>query len=325
MIRHACRLRPDLPLRRLSLCLLIASSLVVALTASRVAAQGPPAGRQAGPPAGREGGAADGRQGGVPAGRQDGPPPTARASAPVDLTGQWVSIVTEDWRWRMVTPPKGDYASVPLNAEGRKVADGWDLAADNASGNQCRPFGAAAIMRVPTRVRISWQDDNTLKLDTDAGQQTRLFRFAAPAPSGVLPLPSALAGARSWQGVSTAQWFRQPQSRGLAFGRGGPLAGGSLRVVTRQLRAGYLRKNGVPYSEDAIVTEAFHRHDEPNGDVYFTVTVIVEDPRYLTQPFLTSSSFRREADQSKWNPTPCQTAAPLEPPVKAGRGGQPPG
>jgi hypothetical protein len=319
---------------------LVAGCVVVALTASRGAAQGPPAGRQAGPPAGREGGAADGRQGGAPAGRQGGPPPfdvaqgapsasrgapTARASAPVDLAGQWVSIVTEDWRWRMVTPPKGDYASVPLNAEGRKVADGWDLAADNSSGNQCRPFGAAAIMRVPTRVRISWQDDNTLKLDTDAGQQTRLFRFAAPTASGVIPLPPAPVGTRSWQGVSAAQWFRQPQSRGLGFGRGGPLAGGSLRVVTRQFRAGYLRKNGVPYSEDAIVTEAFHRHDEPNGDVFFTVTVIVEDPRYLTQPFITSSSFRREADQSKWNPTPCQTAAPLEPPVKAGRGGQPPG
>jgi hypothetical protein len=321
MTRHERSVGLDLSIRHVLFYLFV---FVAGLTASSTAAQGPPAGRQGGPPVGREGGAPpEGRQGGAPAGRQAGPPPTARASAPIHLTGQWVSIVTEDWRWRMVTPPKGDYASVPLNAEGRKGADGWDLAADNTSGNRCRAFGAAAIMRIPTRVRISWQDDNTLKLDTDAGQQTRLFRFAAPTPSGVLPLPPAPVGARTWQGASTAQWFRQPQSRGLGFGRGGALAGGSLRVVTRQLRAGYLRKNGVPYSEDALVTEAFHRHEEPNGDVYFTVTVIVEDPRYLTQPFITSSSFKREADQSKWNPTPCQTAAPLEPPVKAGRGGQP--
>ena len=254
-------------------------------------------------------------------GRQGGPPPTARAAAPVDLTGQWVSVVTEDWRWRMVTPPKGDYASVPLNPEGRKLADAWSLDADNSAGNQCRAFGAAAIMRLPLRVRISWQDDSTLKLETDAGQQTRLFRFIAPTASGVLPAPPPASGPRTWQGLSTAQWFRQPQTRGLGFGGRGALPGGSLRVVTRQLRAGYLRKNGVPYSEEAVVTEAFHRHDEPNGDVYFTATVIVDDPKYLNQPFITSSSFRREMDQSKWNPTPCQTPPPLEPPVKPGPAG----
>jgi hypothetical protein len=265
---------------------------------------------------------AQGRQGGA---RQGGPPPTARSAAPVDLTGQWVSVVTEDWRWRMVTPPKGDYASIPLNAEGRKVADGWNLEADNAAGNQCRAFGAAALMRVPMRLRISWQDDSTLKLETDAGQQTRLFRFQAPTPSGVITTAAApIAGERMWQGVSTAQWFRQPQSRGLGFGGRGALAGGSLRVVTRHMRAGYLRKNGVPYSEDAMVTEAFYRHDEPNGDVWFTVTTIVEDPKYLNQPFITSTSFRREPDQSKWNPAPCQTAAPLEKPLPA-RGGGPAG
>ena len=261
---------------------------------------------------------AEGPQGG---GRQAGAPPTPRASAPIDLTGQWVSVVTEDWRWRMVTPPKGDYASVPLNPAGRKVADGWDLAADNASGNQCRAFGAAAIMRIPTRVRISWLDDTTLSLETDTGQQTRLFRFAAPVPPGTATTPATAGNERTWQGVSTAQWFRQPQSRGLGFGGRGALMGGSLRVVTRALRAGYLRKNGVPYSENAVVTEAFYRHDEPNGDVWFTVTTIIEDPAYLNQPFITSSSFRREPDQSRWNPTPCETAPPLEMPVRGGRGG----
>jgi hypothetical protein len=275
------------------------AALVMTILAATVAAQGPPAGR----------------------GRQAGPPPPPRAAAPGDQTGQRVSIVTEDWRWRMVTPAKGDYAGVPLNAEGRKVADAWDLAADNAAGNQCRAFGAAAIMRVPARIRISWQDDSTLKLETDAGQQTRLFRFIAPAPAGVLPLPPLGTAPRAWQGVSDAQWFRQPQSRGLGFGGVGPTPGGSLRVITRQMRAGYLRSNGVPYSEDAVVTEGFNRHDEPNGDAYITVTTIVDDPKYLAQPFITSSSFKREADPSKWKPTPCRTAPPLEPPVPGRRGG----
>jgi hypothetical protein len=232
--------------------------------------------------------------------------------------------VTEDWRWRMVTPPKGDYASVPLNAEGRKAADSWDLAGDNTSGNQCRAFGAAAIMRVPTRIRISWQDDTTLKLETDAGQQTRLFRFASATPGPALATlaPAPAAGTeRTWQGQSAAQWVRQPQTRGLGFGGRGELTGGSLRVVTRNLRSGYLRTNGVPYSEDTSVTEAFHRHDEPNGDIWITVTTIVDDPKYLNQPFITSSEFKKEATTTKWNPTPCATPAPLEKPVQGRAGG----
>src|SRR6204780_5307551 len=125
------------------------------------------------------------------------PPPQAprpaKTIAPEDLTGYWVSIVTEDWRWRMVTPAKGDYASVPLSQAGRKAADGWNPDKDIADGNQCKAYGAAAVMRVPGRVHITWADDNTLKVDTDAGTQTRTFHFAGkPAPTE----------AASWQGSS---------------------------------------------------------------------------------------------------------------------------
>jgi hypothetical protein len=263
---------------------------------------------------------AGGRQGGAPA----GPPPTARSAAPVDLTGQWVSVVTEDWRWRMVTPPKGDFASVPLNAEGRKVAMAWDLDADNAGSNQCRAYGVAGILRVPGRIRIAWQDDTTLKVEIEAGRQTRLLRFVQPTAGALVPALTAAAPApaeRTWQGDSKAQWFRQPQTRGLGFGGRGALMGGSLHVVTRNMRSGYLRKNGVPYSQDAAVTEAFYRHDEPNGDVWLTVTTIVDDPTYLNQPFITSTSFKKETDPSKWAPRPCETAAPLEKPVQGRAGG----
>src|SRR5436190_18214482 len=106
-------------------------------------------------------------------------PPSPRANAPIDLTGQWVSVVTEDWRWRMVTPPKGDYASIPITPAAKQVADRWDPARDEANGEQCKSYGAAAIMRVPGRLRITWQDDNTLKVETDAGTQTRLLHFDA--------------------------------------------------------------------------------------------------------------------------------------------------
>src|SRR6266850_2789914 len=120
-------------------------------------------------------------------------PQTPQQQAPIDLTGWWVSVVTEDWRWRMVTPKKGDYASMPINDEGRKVADGWDPAKDERDGNACKAYGAAAIMRVPTRLHITWQDENTLKIETDAGTQTRILRFGDAAIAAAEP---------SWQGNS---------------------------------------------------------------------------------------------------------------------------
>lgn len=239
---------------------------------------------------------------------------TPQAQSPIDLTGTWVSLVTEDWRWRMVTPPKGDYASLPLNAEGRRVADTWDPARDTAEGNACKAYGAAAIMRVPGRLQISWQDPNTLKILTDAGQQTRLLHFGDPNPS---------SGNADWQGYSSAIW--QVAGRGAASpttnaataaaaaGRGGRRGGGAarapqggtLKVETTRLKAGYLRKNGVPYSENATVLEYFDRYRVPNGDEWLTVMTIVHDPKYLTQDFITTTHFKKEPDSSKWRPTPC--------------------
>jgi len=257
--------------------------------------------------------------------QRGGPPPaTPRAGAPIDLTGYWVSVVTEDWRYRMLTPAKGDYASVPLNQAARSAADAWDPAKDEAAGDQCKSFGVANIMRVPGRLHITWQGDNTLKIETDAGTQTRLLHFgdASQAP----------AGDGGWQGYSAARWeLAGPQrggggggggARGVITingvvqtppgpdasgrGRGGPPArGGSLNVVTTHMKAGYLRKNGVPYSEKAVVTEYFDRHVEPNGGEWFTVTTIVEDPKYLDQPFITSTDVRKEPDGAKWRPTAC--------------------
>ena len=235
-------------------------------------------------------------------GRGGGPPPTAQAAAPLDLTGYWVSVVSEDWLWRMITPPKGDVASIPLNPAGRKMADAWDLARDNTSGNQCKAFGAAAVMRIPGRLHITWQDANTLKIETDAGTQTRLLHFGG---TGTKP------GVRSLQGFSVATFETGAVGGGGGggFGTFAAGAGGGLRVVTTQLTPGYLRKNGVPYSENAVVTEYFDRHSD-FGTEWFTVTTVVEDPQYLTQPFITSTHFKKEPDGSKWNPLGCHTDPP---------------
>jgi hypothetical protein len=226
---------------------------------------------------------------------------TAKAIALADFTGQWVSVITEDWRFRMITPAAGDYASVPLSPEGRKVADSWSPAKDEAAGEQCRAYGAAGVMREPTRIRISWPDDETLKVETDTGTQTRMFYFKDPKTQG-----------GDWQGLSQASWILGP-ARGPVPGGGneggenrrqaaGP---GTLKVVTTKMKAGYLRKNGVPYSDKTVLTEYYDRIMEPNGDSWLVVETIVDDPVYLNQPFLTSTHFRKQNDQSGWNPTAC--------------------
>ena len=228
-----------------------------------------------------------GRGGGAGGGQAASP----QQAAPVDLTGYWVSVVSEDWRFRMLTPPKGDVGAVPVNAEGRRVAGEWDAARDVAAGDACKGYAAPGLMRLPGRLHITWQDERTLKIETDAGTQTRVLQFAGAAAA-------AAAGERTWQGVSTAAWDAV-QGEGAA-------RWGSLRVVTNQLKAGYLRKNGVPYSENAVVTEYFDAHPGPGNSSWITITTIVNDPRYLTQEFITSTDFRKEPDGSKWSPTPCR-------------------
>jgi len=230
------------------------------------------------------------------AGRGGPPPPplTPKANAPEDLTGYWVAIVTEDWRFRMVTPAKGDYASVPLNPEGRKVADTWDPAKDEAAHEQCKSYGAPAIMRVPGRLHITWPDENTLKVETDAGTQTRIFHFGGKAPDNEAP---------SLQGYSVASWEGPPPGRGAPRG---PMKAGSLKVVTSHLKPGYLRKNGVPYSANAMLTEYYSRTNESNGDSWLIVTTIVDDPMYLQQPFITSTHFKLQPNANGWMPSACE-------------------
>lgn len=215
------------------------------------------------------------------------PPKTAKAAALYDVTGYWVSVVTEDWRFRMVTPLKGDYTGVLLNEQGRKIADAWDPAKDEAAGEQCKSYGAPNLMLVPGRLHITWQDDQTLKIESDAGQQTRVLHFASADEQG-----------SSRQGFSKALWEMVPVGRGVT-----PV--GSLRVVTTHLMPGYLRKNGVPYSANATLTQYFDVVSEPNGDAYLVITTTVEDPVYLAQTFLTASHYRKQSDAKGWNPTPC--------------------
>ena len=237
---------------------------------------------------------------------------TARAAAPYDVTGYWVSEVTEKWRYRMVVPDKGDYVQVPLNPEGRRVANAWDPAKDQASGEACRAYGAAALLQVPGRLHISWQDDSTLRVDTDSGTQTRLFRFGgSPAPNET----------PSWQGHSVATWGGgDPRDR--RDGQGGPVQDPTgklvvareqrketdyLKVATSRMRPGYLQKNGVPYSSDALLEEYFDTFSDPyTHNTWLVVTTVVTDPRYLIEPLIMHAHFKKIPDASGWDPTPCR-------------------
>lgn len=227
----------------------------------------------------------------IDAQRGQGPPaapPTARAAAAIDLTGTWVSVIGEDWAHRMVTPRKGDYLHLPLTPAARQVADAWDPAKNEAAGEQCKGYGAAAITRLPGRLRISWQDGNTMKLEYEAGSQTRLFRFGAAPPASPL----------SWQGVSVAEW----QYTAV------PPRNGEVKAVTTRLRPGYLRKNGVPYSANTTMIEYYHRMTAPNGDLWLTIVTEVTDPENLREPFVLSTHFKKLPDGAAFTPEPCSAS-----------------
>jgi hypothetical protein len=249
------------------------------------------------------------------------PATSPQAAAPIDITGYWVSLVTEDWRYRMLNAPKGDYYSIPLNAEGKRVADTWDPKKDVAEGKQCMAYGAPNIMRQPGRLHITWANDHALKVEIDAGKQTRAFSFS----------PVLTTGEPTMQGISTAVW-QTPQSIRAANSKisaqdpntpgfrdasmAAPPAppdtrrlGGALKVVTTQIKPGYIRNNGVPFSAAAVLTEYFEVHKRGDAE-YLVQTQVLEDPHYLDAPWVVSNHYRREADGAKWDPEPCELILP---------------
>ena len=219
-----------------------------------------------------------------------GEAPSARDVAPLDFRGYWVALVTEDWRFRMLTAPAGDYEGIGLTAKGREIASAWDPDADLASGNACKAYGVGGLMRIPTRLHITWPSDNIMQIDTDAGMQTRLLKFGDAQDN---------VGAGSLQGVTDAQWLLE------RAGRFGPVTWGSIEADTTGMAPGYLRRNGVPYGTNAQLTEYFELLVGGNGTEYLTVISILDDPEHLTQLYTTSTNFKRELNPNNWNPTDC--------------------
>ena len=227
-----------------------------------------------------------------------GPPPTGKSQAPIDLTGYWVSIIVDEWRFR-VSPIKGDLLYMPINAQARQIANAWDPDKDITDNNQCKAYGAVGVMQRPGRLHITWTDDNTLKIDADAGTQSRTWHFGPPLP---------IYGSPTLQGISNAKW------EGPGFGGGGrgfgartaaPPKTATLHVETTYMLPGYLRKNGVPYSDKAVLNEFVNLVEGQKNDAYIVLTAVVDDPVYLTGPFVRTYNFKKEPDGKAWDPTPC--------------------
>jgi len=239
-------------------------------------------------------------------GRAGGPaaaPATPQAAAPFDVTGYWVSMIVDEWRFR-VSPQKGDIQYLPINDEARRIATSWDPERDSATGTECRAYGAVGLMQRPGRLHITWENPATLKIEADAGNQTRLLHFGSPP---------ADKGRPSWQGYSEAVW--QVNRRAMidtgglglvpALRQSGTSQAGTLKVVTTNMLPGYIRKNGVPYSGNAVLTEYVQQLSGQQGDSYLALTAMVDDPTYLTQPFVRTYSFKKVANATGWEPTPC--------------------
>jgi hypothetical protein len=228
-----------------------------------------------------------------------GPPASARDAAPVDLTGTWVSLVTEDWIERMSpdSPASGTGGGFGFG-RGRGAADaGTQITSDDP----CAAYGAGAIMRVPGRVKIRWEDDSTLLFEYDAGSQRRIIHFSDDAPA---------QADTSLQGWSTASW--QAGAGGGNRGRGGPPASlqsgaaarwGSLKIVTTDLSPGYLITSRSWYGVNAMLTELIRIHSD-FGQPYFTVTAIIEENGTVTST--TSSTFKKESGASGFDAGKCE-------------------
>jgi hypothetical protein len=303
--------RSKTPLTFLFLALVVAIPLVVLAQAGRGGAPaGAPAGAGAPPAAGGAAAQARGQGGGAaPAAA-----PGARGGAPVDLTGTWVSIVTEDWIERMSpdSPPsgvlrggRGGGGGGGAGRGGAPAAGAPVPAAPAAPPDPCRVYGAGGSMRVPGRLNISWVDDNTLKIDMDAGTQTRLLHFNTTVPAGT---PKTL------QGYSVATWEAGRGGGGGGGNRGGaaPAAPrwGNLKVVTTNMTGGYLLSSRNTYRENAVLTENFTRHSD-FGAEYFTVTALIEDGAGgggggRGGARVVSSTFKKEPNASKFAPSGCE-------------------
>jgi hypothetical protein len=204
------------------------------------------------------------------------------AVAQLDPSGEWAPLFHEDQPERIPGPEIGDYLGLPINAASRLRADTWDASLLTLPEHQCKPHPSDYAWRGPANLRV-WKE-----VDRESQQLIAYHTHISwEAPERTIwmdgrPHPPDYA-AHTWQGFST-----------------GKFEGDMLTVTTTHLKNGWIRRNGVPRSDRATVTEHIIRH----GD-FLTVAVIINDPVYLTEPFIRTTDFQADARQVI-APYPCE-------------------
>jgi hypothetical protein len=199
----------------------------------------------------------------------------------VDFSGEWAPRFYEDQPERVPGPELGDYLGIPINTAGRMRGDTWDASVQTLPEWQCRPHSADYIWRGPSNLRISKEVD-PLSREITAFHAEWLRSIDRPVYLDGRAHPPEYA-AHTWAGFSTGKWD-----------------GDVLTVTVTHLKEGYVRRNGLPRSDVATVTEHWIRH----GD-WLTVMTIVKDPVYLSEPFVRTTDYELDLHQ-QIPPYPCE-------------------
>lgn len=200
---------------------------------------------------------------------------TTPALAEFDLSGQWGARYMKDWPDRDPGPDLMDLTGIPLSPAGRAKVESWNVSVQTLPERQCIPHPATYAMNGPANLRI-WAD-----FDPVSGRPVVWHVFGTYGKGITIwmdgrahPSPNAL---HTYEGFTTGEW-----------------EGNTLTAYTTHIKMGYIRRNGVATSDRATVVSHFNR----NGDI-LTVTQLVEDPIYLTEPFVRSQSFVLNTGQAQ--------------------------
>ena len=204
----------------------------------------------------------------------------APAAAQVDFSGEWAPRMWEDQPERVPGPELGDFSGIPVSEAARLRAEAWDASIQTLPEWQCRPHSADYIWRGPSNLRI-WKEIDPVSREITAYHAEWLRSVDAPVylDGRAHPPDDAL---HTWAGFSTGRW-----------------EGDMLTITTTHLKEGYLRRNGLPRSDKATLTQHWIR----NGD-FLTVVTVVNDPVYLTEPFIRTTDYELNLNQNI-PPYPC--------------------
>ena len=224
-------------------------------------------------------------------GGQAPPAPTAASSPGFDLSGYWTAAMHEDALERGAGPELGDYGGFPINEAARLFALSYDASRVTLRHHQCDGYVAPYSVRSIGNAR-AWEerDPHTQRLiaihwynQTFEGHRT-IWMDGRPHPPEYAP--------HTWQGFSTGKWD-----------------GDMLTVTTTHLKIGWIRRNGIPRSDKAVLTEHWIRH----GDT-LTLVSIINDPAYLTEPFIRTTNWVEDPRQAI-APYPCEAVTEIPRPL----------